>query len=122
MRDINAYISEKLVISKSSINKTHKRDLPDDLEDIRYWEEGDIIYYKTNYGAGLRFAKLKKIDNKKDGSAYVDMFKDNIEVEANKYIPDENTLVPGYELIASDYNIPIGGYYAKLWDGEPKSK
>ncbi len=122
MRDINTYISEKLVISKSSINKTRKRDLPDDLEDIRYWEEGDIIYYITNYGAVLQFAKLKKIDNKRGGSVFVDIFKDNIEVEDNKYIPDENTLVPGYGLIASDYNIPISGYYAKLWDGEPKSK
>lgn len=122
MRDINTYISEKLVISKSSINKIRKRDLPDDLEDIRYWEKGDIIYYTTNYGTILQFAKLKKIDNKEDGSVSVDIFKDNIEVEANKYIPDENTLVPGYGLIASGYNIPIGGDYAKLWDGEPKSK
>ncbi len=118
MKAIEAYINEKLVINKNSIDKCK----PTDAENVDTWQVGDIFYWQLLGVNDVSFAKIKDIDiNKKEITCDFLYSKEN----NGEYTPKDKIMYPDVRLILSKNpnNITVCKFnvnnFAKLWDGNP---
>ncbi len=137
MKQINAYINEKLVLNKDSFKKPdagpyaaecekNKNLSEDELENVLLWKPNDIFYwYHDNI---LEFSKLIKVNEKATIEFYyLDKEKNNIGFYPIDHPIDHNKsrMSQVFFLDAENRNkcvCRVSGKPAKLWDGTPIEK